>query len=184
GSFLAPPVFEPLFEWERAPEKFSELDFIDDELRKAMDAPPKDLAEYRFPADRQPFAHQLDAWRALQEPECQSVLVHTGTASGKTECFLVPLLNDLATELRSHPSQPLVGVRALMIYPLNALIESQRERLHAWTHRFDDRLRYGLYNGMTPREIREAEQQRTRNWVRARNGLRSHPPPILVTNST
>src|SRR5690606_22300778 len=75
GSFLAPPVFEPLFEWERAPEKFSELDFIDDELRKAMDAPPKDLAEYRFPADRQPFAHQLDAWRALQEPECQSVLV-------------------------------------------------------------------------------------------------------------
>lgn len=183
GSFLAPPVFEPLFDWRKAREVFSELEFIEPELRKAMDAPPARLAEYRFPADRQPFAHQLEAWHALHGADRRSVLVHTGTASGKTECFLVPLLNDLAGELRSEARQ-LVGVRALMIYPLNALIESQRERLDAWTHRFGDRLRYGLYNGMTPNEIKAAKQRETPNWVRARDGLRQSPPPILVTNST
>jgi DEAD/DEAH box helicase domain-containing protein len=183
GSVLASPVFEPLFEWERASSPFGDLDFIDSALRKSMDAPPAHLADYRFPADRRPFVHQLAAWRALQEQDCRSVLVHTGTASGKTECFLVPVLNDLAKELRTNAG-PLVGVRALMLYPLNALIESQRERLDAWTHAFGDRLRYGLYNGMTPEERQSQEQLRTPNWVQSRKGLRASPPPILVTNAT
>jgi DEAD/DEAH box helicase domain-containing protein len=184
GSVLASPVFESLFDWERAPEPFADLDFIDDGLRAAMDSPPEHLADYRFPATRRPFTHQLAAWRALQpRNESRSVLVHTGTASGKTECFLVPLLNDLAGELRRDLHQ-LVGVRALMLYPLNALIESQRERLEAWTHGFGDRLRYGLYNGMTPEQVPSHEQRRTPNWLQSRTGLRASPPPILVTNAT
>lgn len=186
GSFLAPPVFESLFEWEKAPQRFADLDFIDAALRKSMDAPPARLADYRFPADRHPFAHQLEAWRALHGRDCQSVLVHTGTASGKTECFLVPLLNDLAAELRHQGGKgaALTGVRALMLYPLNALIESQRERLDAWTHGFGDRLGYGLYNGMTPETVQADKQRASPNWVRSRAGLRAAPPPILVTNAT
>src|SRR3546814_9834070 len=49
----------------------------------------------------------------------------------KTECFLVPMLDDLVRE--SAEQGPLTGVRALMLYPLNALIASQEKRLTAWT---------------------------------------------------
>src|SRR3546814_3705725 len=52
-------------------------------------------------------------------------------SSGKTECFLVPLLDDLVRA--SEAEGQLTGVRALMLYPLNALIASQEKRLTAWT---------------------------------------------------
>lgn len=183
GGFLAPPVFESLFEWEKAQEKFGDLDFISPDLQRAMNAPPQKLADYRFPRERQPFLHQLETWRVLHGQQSRSVLVHTGTASGKTECFLVPILNDLAREI-AQSRAPLIGVRALMLYPLNALIESQRERLHAWTYGFGDQLRYGLYNGMTPHEVQLQKQREMPNWVQARDGLRASPPPVLVTNAT
>lgn len=55
----------------------------------------------------------------------------SGTGSGKTECFMVPVLEDLYRELHENGNNPLIGVRALFLYPLNALINSQRERLDA-----------------------------------------------------
>ena len=66
------------------------------------------------------YAHQLATWELLSTQEPQSVLVSSGTGSGKTECFLVPILDDLVRE--SAEQGPLTGVRALMLYPLNALI--------------------------------------------------------------
>ncbi len=62
---------------------------------------------------------------------------------------MVPVLEDLYRELRDSSNQPLVGVRALFLYPLNALINSQRERLDAWTSGFGSGIRYCLYNGNT-----------------------------------
>ncbi|QQA60571.1 DEAD/DEAH box helicase [Aeromonas caviae] len=41
-----------------------------------------------------PFAHQLTAWRVILEQK-KSMLVSSGTGSGKTECFMVPVLEDL-----------------------------------------------------------------------------------------
>jgi DEAD/DEAH box helicase domain-containing protein len=46
-------------------------------------------------------------------------------------------------------------VRAIIIYPLNALIESQRERLAAWTESLRHRINFALYNGMTPETPRQ-----------------------------
>ncbi len=69
---------------------------------------------------------------SLRTGEPQSVLVTSGTGSGKTECFLFPILSDLAAQAHGQ-REPLEGVQAIMLYPLNALIESQRERLSAWT---------------------------------------------------
>src|SRR5690606_20998985 len=114
-----------------------------------------------------------------------SVLVSSGTGSGKTECFLVPLLNDLAIE--SAQSGRLSGVRALMLYPLNALIASQEERLRQWTRPFNGRIRFGLYNGLMPdrrKSDRERDEASTPEQVLYRTTLRADPPPILVTNST
>ncbi|CCK05097.1 helicase related protein [Cronobacter sakazakii 701] len=103
---------------------------------------------YRFGADWKPFTHQLASWKALLEKK-NSVVVTSGTGSGKTECFMVPVLEDLYRELHQNANKPLVGVRALFLYPLNALINSQRERLDAWTRGFGTGIRYCLYNGNT-----------------------------------
>ena len=55
-------------------------------------------------------------------------MVATGTASGKTECFLYPILFEL---YRQHLAGELgqTGVRAMILYPMNALANDQRERL-------------------------------------------------------
>ena len=140
-------------------------------------------APYRFthPA----YKHQLDSWCALSGEDKRSVLVSSGTGSGKTECFLVPMIDDLARE--AEQKGRLTGVRALLLYPLNALIASQEERLSRWIEPFKGTLRFGLYNGlMTDRRRRDADAEEAATpWqVRYRSTLRADPPPVLVTNNT
>ncbi len=182
GSLLAPPLFEATFGYTPAPATLGDLspELLHPDLVRALDAE----SPQRFPKDRFPFQHQLDAWRSLLEHR-RSTLISSGTGSGKTECFLVPILDDLARELAaSRRPDPLSGIRAVFLYPLNALIASQRERLDAWTRPFEGRLRYCLYNGLTPDEL-PASRTRERPWeVADRKTLRRDPPPILVTNAT
>lgn len=186
GSLLGDPVFEATFPWEAADQSMGDLvgSLLHEALVKALDKPPKELKdEYRFPADRHPYRHQLMAWEALGSEEKRSIIVTSGTGSGKTECFLIPILNDLVTEYLRAGKQPLEGVRALFLYPLNALINSQRDRLSAWTDHFGDGIRYCLYNGLTPERPPRGIQQ-VANVVDSRQQLRAAPPPILVTNAT
>jgi ATP-dependent helicase YprA (DUF1998 family) len=186
GSFLADPVFEATFGWQQATAKMSDLDgvLLNTKLLLALDKPQKkDLIEdYTFPLDRHPYQHQLEAWQSLiQENPPRSVLISSGTGSGKTECFLVPILNDLAQELDDRQDACLTGVRALFLYPLNALIKSQEDRLVAWSEPFEGKLRFCLYNGDTP------ELPNKNHWkckVPDRRTLRNNPPPIVVTNTT
>ena len=185
GSFLADPVFETTFGWQQAHVGLGGLKgkLLHEDLVNALNKPQKkDLIEdYTFSATQRPYRHQLEAWKALIEAEPKrSVLVTSGTGSGKTECFLIPILHDLAAELEQRQSVPLTGVRALFLYPLNALIKSQKDRLVAWAEPFDGKLRFCLYNGDTP-------DQGKSPWlseVADRRTLRSNPPPILVTNAT
>ncbi len=182
GSFVAPPVFEALFDWERHHEEMHELDMLHPSLVEALDGPPPEFEHVRFHRDWKPFLHQYKAWSALMHDEPRSVIVSTGTASGKTECFLVPILDDLAREAESLGR--LTGVRALFLYPLNALINSQRERLYGWTEHYRGDLRFSLYNGATRENVKSAEQRKHLQEVLSRHGLRDDPPPILVTNVT
>jgi DEAD/DEAH box helicase domain-containing protein len=184
GSFLADPVFEASFGWQQAAMTMQELagSLLNKRLVEAMDIPPKKLIEQRFGADWHPYVHQVTAWKALKETQPRSIIVSSGTGSGKTECFLVPILSDLADQL--DRKETLEGVQALMLYPLNALINSQRDRLRAWTAEFKGGIRYALYNGETPDEERQAVQNETPEEVLSRKLLRLSPPPILVTNST
>ena len=135
-------------------------DLLSAELIEALSNPPKELAsEYQFKREWHPYLHQLNAWQSLLGEDWKSVLVSSGTGSGKTECFLIPILEDLTRELAANPT-PIVGVRALMLYPLNALINSQRQRLSAWTHAYGGKIRFCLYNGDTPPDVRSTEQQK------------------------
>lgn len=186
GSFLADPAFEAVFGWKAADPSMHELagHLLTSALVDAMDAPPKELTdEYRFARDQRPYRHQLQAWEILAQATPQSIVVASGTGSGKTECFMVPILDRLA-RLREEKHKGLVGVRALFLYPLNALINSQRDRLQAWTHAFGGDIRFCLYNGNTPDKVREHERKAHPNEVMDREILRDSPPPILVTNAT
>lgn len=187
GAFLADPTFEATFGWMKADQCMADLSgtLLAPSLVRAMDNPPHDLVkDYRFPKDQYPYRHQLEAWHILSRSTPQSVVVASGTGSGKTECFMVPILNRLAN-LHEEKQGKLVGVRALFLYPLNALINSQRERMRAWTHAFEGDIRFCLYNGNTPERPDPARVQRENpSEVGDRERLRASPPPILVTNAT
>ena len=77
-----------------------------------------------------PYEHQAAAVKKSLV-EGRSLVVMTGTGSGKTECFLLPILGKLAREAHDKPhvfgSTP--AVRALVLYPMNALVNDQLGRL-------------------------------------------------------
>ncbi|HMV60962.1 MAG TPA: DEAD/DEAH box helicase, partial [Agitococcus sp.] len=186
GALLGDPVFEPTFGWQTHSETMQALSggLLSPQLIDAMDAPAGDTKnEYRFAKEYYPYQHQHDAWSLLSQQPPQSLVVTSGTGSGKTECFLVPVLDDLVRESQCS-DKPLVGVRALMIYPLNALIASQRDRLNAWTTNFGNKIRFCLYNGTTPLSVPQWQRREAMNQVLDRQSLRKSPPPILVTNAT
>ena len=180
-SVLAEPVFEALFPWEPGDKK---LEALRDEfsLRTSLIDAMETKNKYRFSKDWYPYKHQVEAWKELMGTTPRSIVVTSGTGSGKTECFMLPILNDLVKEYETK-KKPLTGIRALFIYPLNALINSQRERLRAWTHTYEKNIRFCLYNGNT-KEDKHNEQKENPNEVLTRKLLRKEPPPLLMTNPT
>lgn len=185
GCFLAPPVFEHTFGWEPGNTTFKALsgNLLSEEVISAL--AESDDENYRFDRNIKPYTHQLTAWQTLLGPEPKSAVITTGTGSGKTECFMIPILQDLVSEY-SAGGKALEGVRALFLYPLNALINSQRERLDAWTKPFGQNVRFCLYNGNTKnsRTSVRKEQKDRPNQILSREELRDHPAPILMTNAT
>ena len=185
GALLADPVIEAAFGWLRSDSDMSGLarsGTLRKDVVSALDKPPREYREHAFPRTRTPYQHQRECWDILLDRLPRSVLVAAGTGSGKTECFLVPILEDLARE-RANIG-PLSGVRALFLYPLNALINSQRERLRAWCNGFGNEIRFCLYNGETPETAPAHEQRRAGAEQISRQALRDAPAPLLVTNST
>ncbi|WJZ03245.1 DEAD/DEAH box helicase [Corynebacterium freiburgense] len=128
-----------------------------------------------------PYKHQADAFRRLcsqhngkpRRPE--PTLVVTGTGSGKTESFLYPILDHC---VRNQGE----GIKALILYPMNALANDQAKRLASLIHE-DPRLASitaGLYTG-------EASQTKSTRMtedslITDRNSMRENPPDILLTN--
>jgi DEAD/DEAH box helicase domain-containing protein len=183
GSFLAPPVFQSKFGYKQLGETLGELakrGYLHPQLVTNMDAPPKEFKGQAFRRAWRPFTHQYKSWQILKDDKPRSLVVSSGTGSGKTECFLVPILDDLA---RQGPAAR-VGVQALLLYPLNALINSQQERLSAWTRGFDGRVRYCLYNGETEESVPNHKQNPLPERILSRKLLRDQPPGVLVTNAT
>ena len=122
-----------------------------------------ELARRKTGVFESPFAHQLQALERFIKGD--DVFVATGTGSGKTECFIWPLLAKLATEARERPnSWRLRGVRTLIMYPMNALVVDQISRLRRLLgsnefltvfRRFAEndktrRPQFGMYTGRTP----------------------------------
>src|SRR6266540_1547498 len=77
-----------------------------------------------------PYQHQAASVKKSLV-EHRSLVVMTGTGSGKTECFLLPILGKLATEASTKGQRfgRSAGVRAIVLYPMNALVNDQLGRL-------------------------------------------------------
>lgn len=183
--FVHGPVFEQMFGWEPHVEKICDLtNTLSSRVIDALDH--DNNGRYAFKKDWSPFKHQYQAWKDLLDEKPKSRIITSGTGSGKTECFMVPVPEDLYRE-SVQSGQALTGVRAIFLYPLNALINSQRERLSAWTKHFEGDIRFCLYNGKTPEKLKSKDRQKqTANpqEVMSRKGMRDDPAPILVTNGT
>ena len=111
-----------------------------------------------------PFAHQIAALEAATKGE--NLFVSTGTGSGKTECFMWPLLAKMAEEARnSKQSWRQRGVRTIIMYPMNALVSDQVSRLRRMIGDPDQKFisifrnvcgsevrrpQFGMYTGRTP----------------------------------
>ena len=175
-ALIADPVIEAAKSWLLARETMGDLagGILSADLVTALDSAKGN----RMASDSHPRQHQLEAWRASLEGD-KSVLVTAGTGAGKTECFLIPILQDILANPRRGG-----GVRAILLYPLNALIESQRERLAAWAAGLGGKVRFALLNGDTPETEREAAIKSDRIELRSRAKIRECPPEILVTNIT
>ncbi len=183
GALLTEPVIEGAAGYVGCGKTPADLSgtLLHPKLAAALEGKPGDEGRFNHPA----YAHQVEAWQHLTAKDVRSVLVSSGTGSGKTECFLVPMLDDLAREV--DRSGRLKGVRALMLYPLNALIASQEERLRRWTEPFNGDIRFALYNGQmtdSRKETRKRAEEDFPAQVLYRRTLRDDPPPVLVTNNT
>ncbi len=112
-----------------------------------------EMASIFTPSDRSLYEHQERAVRAFIQDQ-QNIIVATGTGSGKTECFLLPMLDSLLKE-GSQLIQP--GVRVLILYPMNALVNDQVKRLRKLLCRQKDGIiRFGFYTSRTEREPKAA----------------------------
>lgn len=161
-----------------------------DLLRELLGASADESLMRALHGERLLYKHQEQAIRNVVSE--RNVLVATGTGSGKTEAFLYPVLLDL---YREHAKGTLgAGVRALILYPMNALANDQRERLGEIARRLEIegcafRFTFGQYTGQTPENRndsrrRAAEQLSNRlpGELVLREEMQRTPPHILLTN--
>ncbi len=125
-----------------------------------------------------PYRHQEKAFDRLLPGTPRNTLVATGTGSGKTECFLLPLLE----HCRQQQSHGQKGIKAILIYPMNALATDQGRRiaqLIAETPSLAG-LRAGLYIGAED-DAKTAAMTAT-SVITDKEALHKAPPDILLTN--
>ena len=99
------------------------------------------------------FAHQQDTLESVKKGH--SVLITSGTGSGKTEAFLYPIL-DHCFKLRDSNSPP--GIVAILVYPMNALAIDQLHRLRSLLA--GTGITFGMYIGNTPKSMDDANAKR------------------------
>ena len=143
--------------------------------------------EAYFRKDMALYKHQQQALEQIGVNK-RNAVVATGTGSGKTECFMIPVINEL---IRQHENGELgSGVRALLLYPMNALANDQLKRLRKILKDYPE-ITFGRYTGETLETRKKAEEEFALlhknekpllNELLSREEMRDNPPNILVTN--
>ena len=129
------------------------------------------------------YKHQSDAVRSIQSGK--NTIISTGTGSGKSFCFGIPVIS---TAL-AMKDKGIMGIKAIFVYPMNALANSQYDDFSARLH--GSGLTIAIYTGDTPSTRQEAlknYQERTGrrepfdSELLSRDEIQNNPPDILITN--
>jgi ATP-dependent helicase YprA (DUF1998 family) len=118
--------------------------------------------------DRPLYLHQEAAFMKVAV-EHRNIIVATGTGSGKTECFMYPIFNELMRQNMAGELQD--GVRALFLYPMNALANDQMKRLRGLLVNYPD-ITFGRYTGETIKyedKALEAYKDKKEKEIKAKN---------------
>ncbi len=144
------------------------------------------LNQQVLPKDRPLYQHQVEAIEKIAAG--RNLIIATGTGSGKTESFLLPVINHLMAE---HDAGTLShdGVRAMLLYPMNALANDQMQRIRDILEPFPE-ITFGRYIGDTAPKAIDAMKEHKRlfgsealpNELLSREEMQNRPPHILVTN--
>ena len=121
------------------------------------------------------YLHQEMAIRKINQEH--NLVVTTGTGSGKTECFLYPILE----YCYQHRGEN--GIKALIIYPMNALATDQARRIAGLIHKSPElrgNVTVGMYVG--GREHTPSRMMSEDNVITDHETLLNTPPDILMTN--
>jgi Lhr-like helicase len=211
GRIIRRPLIEPVPAYRRSHQTFQQAcasllagTHSPEHIQEIGDF----IGQGLFQPTWRPFIHQLEAFEQSYVHR-RDIVITTGTGSGKTECFLLPITASLVRESadtaiwtpanprhpkydwwnyytyagqnrrwerrhaqRGHETRP-AAVRALIIYPLNALVEDQLGRLRnaldgsaarTWlaTERPSNRFYFGRYIGRTPISGRQMREQEAR----------------------
>lgn len=164
---LAEPVFQSMFGWKAT---------NDSNWRNYLNADI--ISKLEIGVKYQPYSHQSESWKKLKEGK--SIVVTSGTGSGKTECFMYPVLSDLYEQPKTN------SIQAIFLYPLNALMEDQKSRLAGFCEKTG--LKFAVYNGNTP-DFKESgiDGEHSDNEVCTRELIRDNKgngtrPQILLSN--
>jgi superfamily II DNA/RNA helicase/very-short-patch-repair endonuclease len=141
----------------------------------ALDAFSDDAGEpWRF------YTHQVEAFRRAEAG--RPYVMTTGTGSGKSVTYIAPIINHVLRDKRAHPGR---SIRAIIVYPMNALANSQLEALNGFLQggsvhdavdddgvfhpeKLTSKVTFARYTGQEPQNLRKV--------------LIEHPPDILLTN--
>lgn len=144
------------------------------------------LESENLPLGRPLYSHQERAIRKVVGG--RNVVVTTGTGSGKTESFLIPIFSHLIAQRDAGSLGP--GVRALLLYPMNALANDQLKRLRTLLADVPE-ITFGRYTGETKQTRKAAhahfkalhpDQEILPNERLSREEMQENPPHILLTN--
>ena len=178
GSYETGHTLRDLIDSGKVSPLFAELEPVEESARELK-------------LDRPLYRHQEAA--LMKASSGENLVVTTGTGSGKTESFLLPIINHLLREEETGTLGP--GVRAIIIYPMNALANDQMKRMRALLKGYPQ-ICYGVYNGNTEHTQSKAlaEYRRTYrdaggnpldpapNEIISREVMQRTPPHILITN--
>lgn len=135
------------------------------------------LARFHWPfGSAALFAHQESSLRAVEAG--RNIIVKTGTGSGKTESFLLPVLSGV---LRLK-AQGVQGPKAILLYPMNALANDQLTRLRDLVRDSGTGVTFALYTGDSERVAEVLGEPVAGNEITGREAIRRNPPDILLTN--
>lgn len=130
---FAEPVLQSMFPWKNTTDP-NWRSYLAPEVIKIQE----DKAQRRGDVYT-PFEHQTKSWNELKKGN--SIVVTSGTGSGKTECFMLPILSDLLSRKSPNGDDP---VEAIFLYPLNALMQDQKDRLGCDCQELG--LKFAVYN--------------------------------------